>query len=529
MISIAAVAVWLASSQSLWADEAFSISLVRRSVPEIISFTASDVHPPLYYLLLKCAVSIFGEHWIVLRMVSVVPFVLMLLAAGSMLRREFATWTACLGTFMLAAAPGMLRYAVEIRMYSWAYLWVLLSFMTAWHLMTEEKPHWKWWIVLALCDAAAAYTHYFAGAAVLVIAAALLIVRLHHFRKMRVRTTGIWILTMAGTALLYLPWLFVFMRQAAAVNDSYWIEQLNVGTILGYWDMVIGHRSVVQQGILTAVVIASLLCLIWSIVHQHSRAVRRRQKLILLCYCIFFGYILLGILLSVVIRPVFFKRYIMIVLPLFWIAAAGSFTMALRRNRIRLESGNPASTESNASRKKRVIYSVSLGGLLCAVAISGAVSLREEISLRRSPANDTAYRYLQENLADNDVIYTNSIYTLEDLNVWFPANSRYLPGKTLDIEKFKRWDEMADVRIVRDVDACMKEIKDQSYGRQKDAASKTGAVWLVIYRDQDDTIHKLEKEGYAIEDRGAFTMGFTGWDREHIRVKIYRIALCIAG
>jgi len=37
---------------SIWFDEAISLVNARQSLPDLINATRSDVHPPLYYLLL---------------------------------------------------------------------------------------------------------------------------------------------------------------------------------------------------------------------------------------------------------------------------------------------------------------------------------------------------------------------------------------------------------------------------------------------------------------------------------------------
>ena len=43
----------LCGNLSLWRDEAFSLNLIRMSFSDLITATAQDVHPPLYYLMLK--------------------------------------------------------------------------------------------------------------------------------------------------------------------------------------------------------------------------------------------------------------------------------------------------------------------------------------------------------------------------------------------------------------------------------------------------------------------------------------------
>ena len=42
-----------AFSYDLWVDEAFSIRMLEHSYGEMIALTAKDVHPPLYYIILK--------------------------------------------------------------------------------------------------------------------------------------------------------------------------------------------------------------------------------------------------------------------------------------------------------------------------------------------------------------------------------------------------------------------------------------------------------------------------------------------
>ena len=50
-----------AVSQSVVLDEAYSAGLVRGNIPSIIHGAAIDVHPPLYYLILKVSRFFGGE------------------------------------------------------------------------------------------------------------------------------------------------------------------------------------------------------------------------------------------------------------------------------------------------------------------------------------------------------------------------------------------------------------------------------------------------------------------------------------
>src|SRR5688572_27598207 len=59
------------TARSLWFDEAFSWRLSQFPLPELISRDAQDVHPPLYYILLKGWTVVFGASLLALRSFSV--------------------------------------------------------------------------------------------------------------------------------------------------------------------------------------------------------------------------------------------------------------------------------------------------------------------------------------------------------------------------------------------------------------------------------------------------------------------------
>ena len=84
---------------------------------------------------------IFGERWVVYHMVSVLPFILMLLLVGNFCKKRYGYSAALLTVLILASAPQMLCFALEVRMYSWAQLFVVLSAVTALSVLDQES--WK--------------------------------------------------------------------------------------------------------------------------------------------------------------------------------------------------------------------------------------------------------------------------------------------------------------------------------------------------------------------------------------------------
>ena len=63
--------VYQLGTQSIWYDEAFSISLSKMSLSQMVQATAADVHPPFYYLILHYLVALFGTSAVAVRLLSV--------------------------------------------------------------------------------------------------------------------------------------------------------------------------------------------------------------------------------------------------------------------------------------------------------------------------------------------------------------------------------------------------------------------------------------------------------------------------
>lgn len=83
-ISILIWCMQMVFNNSIWLDEAFSLSMIEQSFVDIIKNTAIDVHPPLYYIIVKFIVhfiSIFNENNIiqVCKFISIIPIGILIL------------------------------------------------------------------------------------------------------------------------------------------------------------------------------------------------------------------------------------------------------------------------------------------------------------------------------------------------------------------------------------------------------------------------------------------------------------------
>lgn len=200
---------------SFWHDEALTILLARQPLPNLIAITAADVHPPLYFLLVKLFLT-WGQSEFVVRLPSA------LCSAGAVIvlyligRDLFDARVGLVSAFIMAISPLQLFYAQEARMYAQL---LLLTGWTVWafiHALREN--HRRWWVLFIVSAALACYTAYFSFPVFLAMALYILLV--DRCRE-RILPFGI---SLGVVGILYLPWLSVFFSQTRAVLASYWIE-----------------------------------------------------------------------------------------------------------------------------------------------------------------------------------------------------------------------------------------------------------------------------------------------------------------
>lgn len=236
----AAVRFYGLDNASLLPDECFSYRLAQYPVPEIAQRTALDVHPPLYYVLLKGWFGLWGPS----------PWTLRALGALWSIGAVAALYLLCVEAFRAtrAEAPGLTEIAAGFaallcafhlaqvvpgrfgRMYS---LGVFLACASAWLLLRAwraERGRVGWWSAYGITLAALLYTHYYA---LFTVAAQVLFVAGTHtvqWRRMSWAAVRPPLLGFAYAGLLavilYAPWLPVLLAQLRTVHDSFWIPPL---------------------------------------------------------------------------------------------------------------------------------------------------------------------------------------------------------------------------------------------------------------------------------------------------------------
>lgn len=200
------------ADRPIWYDEAFSILLARRSLPEILAGTAADTMPPLYYLLLK-AWMVLGTSIAYLRMLNVllgIGLILLAFALGRALISESAgAWCALL----VASSPFLIFHAQELRMYTLLAVTLAAYVLATYRLLISPSRSYQ--AAVALSAAAALYTHNLASFTLL--APNLLLIARRDWKRLRDL-----LVSQSVAAVIFLPWLMVVPGQIAKIQSAFW-------------------------------------------------------------------------------------------------------------------------------------------------------------------------------------------------------------------------------------------------------------------------------------------------------------------
>jgi uncharacterized membrane protein len=243
---------------ALWHDEAFSALYIKYSWSEMLDRIILDVHPPLYYYVLRFWAAIFGDSLLSLRGMSILFGVLTVWAGYLLAKKAFKSENiGLLAALFLAINPFQIQYALEARMYT---LGTFLALFSSWVLLKAlDSRSKKTWLFFGLLMAASLYTHYyllFSVAAQGLYALVIIYKRSEWKNNWKDNNFVNLIMAVGFSFLLYLPWLPAFMEQLQRVQGGYWIPPMDRWAIPGtVWKMVFGGQHIARPLLMLATVL----------------------------------------------------------------------------------------------------------------------------------------------------------------------------------------------------------------------------------------------------------------------------------
>lgn len=201
---------------NLWWDEALAVWGVRKGLRGVTLWTASDVHPPLYFWSLWAWTRLVGESAFAMRALSAGAGVLTVAATYRLGAYAAGRRVGALAALLTATARFHVWWSQEMRMYVLAGLLGTLSLSLFLRWLDAEgaaKPRpWRPLLLYTLATMGALYTIFLMGALLLVqnLVVAMALVRRHGWRPRalwRAPMMGRWIVSQGAIALSVAAWL----------------------------------------------------------------------------------------------------------------------------------------------------------------------------------------------------------------------------------------------------------------------------------------------------------------------------------
>ncbi len=218
-------------NQSLWLDEAINAVFVRsldlKSL--IFNYSLSDFHPPLYHILMKGWVVLFGSSEIALRMPSVILGVASIYIIYKIGKKLFDEKTALIAATLLATAPLHIFYSQEARMYMLASFFTIVSVYFFIAVLKEDRL--KNWAGFIISTSILLYSDYLPYLMIPVYLVYLFLYR----KSIKKPTLRSFVPAFLLIALIVLPWFFIFPKQL--------ITGLSAANLSPAWAQVVGTPS----------------------------------------------------------------------------------------------------------------------------------------------------------------------------------------------------------------------------------------------------------------------------------------------
>lgn len=223
--------VYRLADKNIWWDEGWSLWMARHDPLWTALRTAADEHPPLHYWMLRLwgtltdslapgsAASVFAGRWL-----SVAFGVLTVAVLYRVGKQVGGKWIGLLAALLLALARFHIWWSQDIKNYTPS---IFFAFCAVWFgLALLDKPRARSVVGYAVFAALALWTHYLAGLILLALNVYAAVVFIARWRADRVKpaprddqpfgTLAHWALGQLLAAALFVPWLYVYLQNAAA-------------------------------------------------------------------------------------------------------------------------------------------------------------------------------------------------------------------------------------------------------------------------------------------------------------------------
>ena len=293
-------------------DEFFTLGMIKFSFLDILTATSIDTHPPGHYYILKIfltALDIFHINYnplFVTKMVSILPYALILLVSFTKLKKEYGWFTSGIFVFSMGLLSGFYIQFLTVRMYNWGLFFLLMSFIYFKDIINTSNI--KSWVLFSLFSALVLYTQYYMGFSLALIYLSLIIYlfcfRQENFKKEFKKLLGSILLTI----LLYSPWLFkYFIGQMTRKRPPHNLPPVDLNIICNSCIYYLTANDFFMIKILAIIFTIFIIILAFK---KYDFEPTAENYYMLSGFFIFFGTIFISIFISLIYEPILLSRYI---------------------------------------------------------------------------------------------------------------------------------------------------------------------------------------------------------------------------
>ncbi len=205
---------WNLDARNIWFDEGISLWLARLPTADLVDWTAHDVHPPLYYLMLRGWWLLVGEGEFALRFLSALVGVIGVALLYRLTRALGGVRAGLLAALLLAVSRFAITWSQQLRMHILAAALATAALLAAavWWRDYGKRRNWRAWVGYILAAAGTLYTFYLAGSVLVVTNLAFIFVWWQ--RGGSARLLFKWSAAQVMIVLLFAPWLVYILPRA---------------------------------------------------------------------------------------------------------------------------------------------------------------------------------------------------------------------------------------------------------------------------------------------------------------------------
>lgn len=229
MIFVVCILLILSLHPTFILDESFTFGLIEHNYLNIIYLSSMDVHPPLYYIILKLFLSIstFWTHSMFIevimgRLLSILMLVISIYFCNKILCFCKCNYYPINSMLIFLLMPSIIPTSTKIRMYSMSALFIVLELYELIKFVSSNKI--RYIFIAALFIALSAYTFYFAGLSAIVLLFILGLMYLIQGEFVRFKNILIGITIVFIIYLPQIPIVLNQMNRHKYINNGNWVN-----------------------------------------------------------------------------------------------------------------------------------------------------------------------------------------------------------------------------------------------------------------------------------------------------------------